>query len=311
MQNMIEPDEDIEECPHCGSEKVVLDTKKGEMVCSSCGRILQRKLKDRGKEWRAYDPMEKASKKRTGPPVNDLIADRGMSTFISKTRKDGKGKYLDPDSQQRVYKLRKWQRRMRHTGTIERSIAFAITEIGTMCSRLALPKVVAESAANLYREASKKDLIRGRSKEAVVAGSLYASCRILEVPRTMREISKASVISSKEMRRAYRVLVDALDLEVPLMNPERFVERYGRELDLNSDVIKDARDLVTRAREKHLTIGRNPRGVVGACLYIAARLDGIDMSQSQVGEEVGVTEVTIRNRYKEIVEEMGIESNNL
>ena len=59
--------------------------------------------------------------------------------------------------------------------------------------------------------------------------------------------------------------------------------------------------------EKGLTSGRGPTGVAAAALYIASVLLGERKTQRDVADIAGVTEVTIRNRYKELAEKLDIE----
>ena len=58
------------------------------------------------------------------------------------------------------------------------------------------------------------------------------------------------------------------------------------------------------AKELRLTSGRGPAGIAAAVCYIASILTGNRRTQSEVAEIAQVTEVTIRNRYKELVERL-------
>ena len=60
------------------------------------------------------------------------------------------------------------------------------------------------------------------------------------------------------------------------------------------------------ATNQELTSGRGPTGMAAASLYIASVLCGERKTQQEVSDVAGVTEVTIRNRYKEIAEKLNI-----
>jgi Transcription initiation factor IIB (TFIIB) len=60
------------------------------------------------------------------------------------------------------------------------------------------------------------------------------------------------------------------------------------------------------AENKDLTSGRGPTGVAAAAIYIASIALNERRTQREVAEVAGVTEVTIRNRYKELTEKLGI-----
>ena len=66
-------------------------------------------------------------------------------------------------------------------------------------------------------------------------------------------------------------------------------------------------EILRQAAEKELTSGRGPTGVAAAAIYIASILCGDRRTQREVADVAGVTEVTIRNRYKELAEELDIE----
>lgn len=295
------------ECPNCGEESLILDYSKGKIVCNACGIIVKDNIKDLGPEWRAFDEEEKSTKNRGGPPMNPMIHDKGLSTKIKGGSFDAKGNSMNPDQQQLAYRLRTWQRRTFKSDSKERSLSFAITEISKLCSQLQIPEKVAKSAAGIYRRASDKSLIRGRSREGVAAAVVYAACRLLKVPRTMEEISSASPVGRKEMRRSFMSLSRKLDLDIPPVDPVSFVNRYGKEMSLSNNVINRAIQIVREAQNESLVTGRNPRGVVGACLYLAALEKNEDITQKKVAEISSVTEVTIRNRFRELRDTLNIE----
>ena len=66
-------------------------------------------------------------------------------------------------------------------------------------------------------------------------------------------------------------------------------------------------DILKQAADRELTSGRGPTGVAAAAIYIASILSGERRTQREVAEVAGVTEVTIRNRYKELAERLDID----
>jgi transcription initiation factor TFIIB len=56
-----------------------------------------------------------------------------------------------------------------------------------------------------------------------------------------------------------------------------------------------------------LTSGRGPAGIAAAGLYVAALLNNEKKTQREVADVAGITEVTIRNRYKELLDKLGLE----
>ena len=63
----------------------------------------------------------------------------------------------------------------------------------------------------------------------------------------------------------------------------------------------------TKVSKKNLTNGRSPAGIAASCIYISSRITNERLTQHQVAKVAQVTEVTIRNRYKELLEKLDIE----
>jgi transcription initiation factor TFIIB len=179
-------------CPECGSVKLVRDYEHAELICAGCGRIIHDRIMDMGPEWRAFDQEQREKRGRVGAPMTFTIHDKGLSTMIDWRDRDSHGKDLTPKKRAQIYRLRKWQRRIRVSDATERNLAFALSELDRMASHLSLPRNVREAAAVIYRRAVEERLIRGRSIEGVAAASLYAACRECKVPRTLDEIAEVN-----------------------------------------------------------------------------------------------------------------------
>ena len=303
----IEKEEAIEVCPECGSPRIIRDYKRGELVCQDCGYVIEERYIDAGPEWRAFDSEQKEKRSRVGAPITYTIHDKGLSTIIDWNNKDYYGTAISIRTRAQLFRLRKWQRRIRISNATERNLAFALSELDRMASALGLPKSVRETAAVIYRKAIEKNLIRGRSIEGVVAAALYAACRQAGVPRTLDEIAQYSRVDRKEIGRTYRFIARELGLKLMPTSPADYVPRFCAALGLSGEVQRKAIEIIKKAEERELTSGRGPTGVAAAAIYIASILCGERRTQREVAEVAGVTEVTIRNRYKELAEKLGIE----
>jgi transcription initiation factor TFIIB len=302
-----EVEEAIVECPECGSRILSHDYERAELVCNKCGLVIEANFIDQGPEWRAFDSEQKTKRSRVGAPMTSTIHDKGLSTMIDWRNRDSYGKSISSKQRAQLYRLRKWQRRIRVSNATERNLAFALSEMNRMASALGLPRNVRETASRIYSKAVKKNLIRGRSIEGVAAAALYASCRQWSVPRTLDEIAEVSRVSRKEIGRTYRFVARELGLKLQPTSPIDYVPRFCSGLGLRGDVQAKAIEILRQAGEKELTSGRGPTGVAAAAIYISSILCGDRRTQRQVAEVAGVTEVTIRNRYKELAEQLDIE----
>jgi len=298
--------EETIKCPKCGNTNLSRDYRRGELICNNCGLVIEEDFIDHGPEWRAFDSEQREKRARVGAPMTYTIHDKGLSTMISWTNRDAYGKFIPTRNRAQLYRLRKWQTRTRISDGTERNLTLALSALDQMSSALSLPKNVRETAAVIYRKAVRKKLIRGRTIEGVTAAVLYAACRQCNVPRTLEEISNTAQMKKKEIGRNYRNILCRLELKLLPTTPQDYISRFCSKLKLNSDVQAKTLEILQEAAHQELTSGRGPTGIAAASIYIASVLCGERRTQREVAEVAGVTEVTIRNRYKEIAEKLDI-----
>jgi len=296
--------EGIRRCSECGSARLMQDYDAAEIVCMDCGFVVALNLANRGPEWRAFDHKEYEKKARVGSPQTFTIHDKGLSTMIDWRNRDVYGKKLSSSQKAQIYRLRKWQRRVRISDAYERNLALALSKITKIANSLSLPRNILETASLIYRKAVKKRLIRGRSVQEIGAASVYIACRQCGLARTLDEISLASSISKKKVGRSYRYLLKELNYFVPPMKPRQYVSKFSNQLTMQGNVEKVASKILVAASELKMTCGRGPKGIAAAASYIAAALTGEQMTQREIAEIAQVTEVTIRNRYKEMIKRL-------
>ena len=294
----------IQCCPECGSTRIMRDYECAELVCMNCGFVLAAKMTDRGPEWRAFDDEQRSKRTRVGAPLTYTIHDKGLSTMIDWHDRDIYGKSLSPGQKAQVYRLRKWQRRIRVSDATERNLAFALSEITKIANNLNLPKSILETASVIYRKAVKERLIRGRSIQGVTAAAIYLACRQCGLARTLEEIAQSSTVPKKEVGRSYRFLIKELNYSIPPLRPSQYITKFSNQLTMQGKVEEIAHKILAAAKELKLTSGRGPTGIAAAASYIASVLTGERKTQREIAEIAQVTEVTIRNRYKELVERL-------
>ncbi|HIP57009.1 MAG TPA: transcription initiation factor IIB, partial [Ignisphaera aggregans] len=234
------------------------------------------------------------------------LHDSGLSTVIDWYDRDATGKKLDLKKRPELIRMRKWHTRTRMQSSVDRNLAQAIVELERIAEQLGLPRVVREEAAIIYRKAVEKELVRGRAIESVVAAALYAACRIHRIPRTLDEIAKYTRSGRKEVARCYRLLVRELGLRIPLVDPADYAHRIATMLGLSGATVRTAIEIIDKARRLGITAGKDPAGIAAAAVYIAALLNDERRTQKEVAMAAGVTEVTVRNRYKELVKVLSL-----
>ncbi|MEE9323352.1 MAG: transcription initiation factor IIB [Candidatus Aenigmarchaeota archaeon] len=289
-------------CPECKSSELRHDPSRGEMVCSKCGLVIDSSMIDTTQEWRAFDDNQRSRRVRTGAPLTVTKHDQGITTEIGKGR--GELFKVAPKKRAQYYRLSKWHKRL--IKSKDRNLSFAFSELQRLISYLALSQAVHEKVAKLYERAVEKGLVRGRSTESIIAALLYTTCREEGAPRTLDEISKASGIAKRDIGKTYRYIARKLDIRILPAKPQDYIPRFGSLLGLDEMVQVKAVKILDRATKHDVTSGKGPIGVAAAALYIAAVLEGNKKTQREVADAIGVTEVTIRNRYKEVIERLGI-----
>ena len=288
-------------CPEC-SGSLVMDDEHGETVCEDCGLVVESDEIDRGPEWRAFDSSEKDQKSRVGAPTTNMMHDKGLSTNIDWRDKDAYGNSLSGKQRQKMQRLRKWNERFRTRDSKERNLKQALGEIDRMASAQGLPDNVRETASVIYRRALDEDLLPGRSIEGVSTSCVYAAARMAGVPRSLDEIADVSRVEKAEIARTYRYVVRELKLEVKPADPEQYVPRFASDLELSEESEMRAKSLLRNAKEKGVHSGKSPVGLAAAAVYAAALLTNEKTTQAAVSDVADISEVTIRNRYHELLE---------
>src|SRR3989338_2531804 len=260
----------VKRCPECGSVDLTYDDHKGEIICNECGLIIEEKMVDTGQDMGGQ--FDKSDKKgRGGAPMSLQKFDKGLTTNV--------GEISD------IYKL----------------------EAGQTRSFLSLPSVVRDEASRVYNYVLQRGLVRGRSMESVIAACIYAACRSYNIPRTLDEIANASDVERKEIGRTYRFIVRKLKIKVTPSSPKDYIARFSSILHLSPKTQNESLKILKKADISELTSGRGPAGIAAAALYVASLLNDEKRTQREVADVAGITEVTIRNRYKELIERLKLE----
>ena len=276
-----------------------MDDKRGEIVCRSCGLVLDENIIDMGQEWRG-GPGDQGEA-RGGAPTSFTKHDKGMGTVMG-TKAEIYS--LPTDMRRKVMRMQKWH--TRSSTALERNLKYALVELRRMASILNVPSSVEEEAARLYNLAVRKNLVRGRSMESVVVATLYIAARRYGLPRSLNEICRKVNISKRELGKTYRFITRELVVKLLPSTPRDYIPKFASELSFSADTQTRAIEILEDAEKKQLTSGRGPTGLAAAALYVASLMTGEKRTQREIANVVGVTEVTIRNRYKEIVSELDI-----
>ena len=294
---MIESNTQITKCPECGTKRLFFNKDRGEVICRSCGYVVEDKMVDFGQDWRDFDESGGESKSRVGAPVTYLQP--GLSTEVG-----SKADMYKVGNRSKFYRLRLWQKRT--ANSIEQNLNHALGELKKVSSFLKLSAHVEEEAARIYTQALQKGLIKGRGVERMVAGAVFAACKIFESPKTLHEISGASSIDEKDIVKSYKFLIRMLNIKIMPVNPISFVAKFGSELSLSQKTQTKAVVYIEKAMKKGITSGKSPNSIAAAALYVASLVNKEKRTQLKFAETAKITEVTLRNRFNELLDELCI-----
>src|ERR1700739_123025 len=282
-------------CPSCSNKKIITDSESGEVVCSKCGRVLSDKLLETGQEWRTFAADETDTRARTGMPESLARHDMGLSTIIGRADRDASGNKLDPTMRIRMNRLATWDMRSRLHTPKDRSLNQAFFQLDVLKDKLGLSDGIVEKTAYIYRKALSNNLTRGRT----ICGVLSA-CREMGAHRTLDDIATACNVKRKELSRDFRILHSRLDLKIPQQDPMKCIAKVANKVKLSEKTKRKAAEIMTNVMKEEISAGKDPMGLAASVLYLSSIKSGEAVTQTSIAEAAGVTEVTVRNRFKDL-----------
>ena len=286
----------INVCPVCASTAIIIDCASGEVLCRMCGAVLTESAPTLAPEWRKLE----GENSRAGLPYTLISHDKGLSTTISTSLKDANGKAIPADEVEAISRLRLLDRRSSMQSSASRSLNKGLRELEKIADKLGVSKTILEQAAWIYRKVLKEGFTRGRPVQATAAAALYAACRDLETPRTLKDFAAITNVSKKELARCYRKMLSVVDLQLPTIDLMKCISRVAASVGFCERAKRRAFELIKLAQRSGNLIGKDPMGTAAAVLYIAGTLEGEHVRQKDLAKAAGVTEVTIRNRCRSL-----------
>ncbi len=294
-------------CPECEST-LVDDIQNGERFCSACGVIVAEQMADYGPETKSSSLEEKMKLARATGQTTYSQHDLGITTEIAIGTKDFSGKSINSQVASQMHNLRKWQQRVRVSSPRERRLSIVLAKIGETCKTLALSKNVLETASMIYRSLDGKVEVKGKSVVSISAATIYMACKQCGIVRSLDEICRG-LCSPKDLKpktklaaRYYRTMVMELgNSTAPVVTMDKYISKIANLTSTDVRVERLALEISEKTKDRNLADGKAPNGIAAAYLYVASILLGQNVLQRDVSSVAGVTEVTIRNRCKEIL----------
>ena len=185
-------------------------------------------------------------------------------------------------------------------------MSIAQPKLLNIASNLGLPHSVTEEALRIYSRSVKNKLTMGRSIDNLVAASIFIAVKIHGIPRTLDEIAATMAISKKSVSKAYRLIMREFNIKLQPVSPITFISNFASPLGLSMQVQNRAKELIEITQKKSDLIGKDPKGLAAAALYIASKELKEPRSQVELSKVAHISEVTLRNRTKNIKDAAGL-----
>jgi transcription initiation factor TFIIB len=296
-------------CSICKSNQIITDSDSGELICSKCGQVISDKVEQEGPEWRNFDLLASSmgqsngsnSRNRVGMSTSLARHDMGLSTIIGRTDRDASGQKIDAAMRTTMDRLRFWDYRTQIRSATDRNLRNAFFKLDILKDRLGLSDSVVEKAAYIYRKTQERGLVRGRTISGVLAAAIYIACREVGISRTLKDIAAYSDVKLKEVAKSYRLLCIELDLKVPIVDPMKYIAKVANKANLSEKTKRQAAEIMNNITKREISAGKNPMGLAASVLYMSSLKTGENITQGHLSDAAGVTEVTLRNRYKDLM----------
>ena len=293
-------------CSTCKSNQIITDPESSELICSKCGQVISDKVEQEGPEWRNFDLLSpgsqsNTSRSRVGMSTSLARHDMGLSTIIGRTDRDASGQKIDAAMRSTMDRLRVWDYRTQIHSATDRNLRNAFFKLDILKDKLGLSDTVIEKAAYIYRKAQERGLVRGRTISGVLAAAIYIACREMGISRTLKDIASYSNVKFKEVAKSYRLLLLELDLKIPIVDPMKYIAKVANKANLSEKTKRQAAEIMNNITQREISTGKNPMGLAASVLYMSSIKTGENITQGNLSDAAGVTEVTLRNRYKDLM----------
>jgi len=282
-------------CQECSSEDFIDDPRTGDTICTQCGSVVADRNIDQGKEWRSFSYDEEKSKARTGLPTSPLIYDKGLSTRIGRLNRG------TPTQIESAARLQKTNQRNRGSN-IERNLRKAFDTMSIICATIGINDNAKNRSAIIYRKAVESKLSRGRPMDALICACLFTGCKENESPKPLESFGRFG--DDRQIKNCIALLVDQMKKKIIASAPKDFVEEIAEKGCITISARSKSYKILEKLSDIGMPASRDPRGLAAAALYIGCKASGSRSDRTQTQRDLavyaGLTEVTVRNRIRDI-----------
>lgn len=289
-------------CPHCNDDDGLRrEHDRALFVCTECDAVIESDRLLRKLPFPSEDA--ESDRRRGGPPTTPRRHDGGLTTDISYSDRDARGKELSESQARRAGRMRMWHGRLMAGSGREGNRRTGLGKIVMICEALELSDDVLDRACYIFHRAVDEDLLLGRSIESVAAAVVVIASRIWKKPYRTSEVAAKTTVSEGTLFRVCRSISESMEMDIEPQNPKAFIPRVCADIQkgLAPGTREGARELLDKGQEAGVT--GDPMGLAAAAIYVADESVGTGkLTQSELAAMADVTEMTILNRANDFRE---------
>ena len=307
-------------CSICNDNfKTVSDPESGEIICNICGVVLseEKELPLHPRVQEEITVMNHATSKSTNTDLrynennsynNNILFNIESSTTIGRSNVDAIGKKISKDMENKIDKLRIWERRTRYINPKDRNLKSAFTQLNSIKHKLGLSNAIVEKSFYIYKKASSSGLIQGRVTEGILSASIYLACKELETPKTLKEISDITNVKVKSISKYSRLLIFELGLKpIPIIDPIKCIVKIANNLKLEEKIKHKAIKIMKEVMKEEIHVGKNPLSIAASTIYaVCKNIEEDDKTQIEIANSAGISAAVVRDRYNDIINKVDL-----
>ena len=173
--------------------------------------------------------------------------------------------------------------------------------------KLGLSDAIVEKTPYIYRKVEHRGLVKGRTIPGILAAAVYLACREMGTPRTLKDITRISNSKRKGIARNIRILTVELGIKPPVFDPMKCIVKVANTAQIGERTTRHAFKMMNELlRRKTASGGKDQMGLAASILYIACKETGERKPQKVMASAAGVSEVTIRNRVRDLAKNLNL-----
>lgn len=172
-------------------------------------------------------------------------------------------------------------------------------EIENVCQKAGLPHFVRKEAKEHYDDYINQENAWSRPEYHFAVAAVYFSVRENDLAYTIRDLKREEDDLSN-LSNTFRRLCSELGKLPQPQNPAIFIGRIHDNMPGTPDKVAEVAKEIIEKTDPSVISGKQPNTIAAAAYYLAARVEGVSITQDLIGRHANVSSVAIRNTYRDL-----------